>query len=167
MKHPPIASYALALLFVGACNRAESAAAPAASATPVVAPPARLAAVPAAVRPTPAPAPVMDPRWPQWLPPIEGIAVRMASRDFLEGSAVRMALMVLVASRRSCETAGYTLSQTDIRRTRWDTRYIFTATRAETFVRIELTEQTGRPTFTSFNASTGAFARAMMGRRAR
>jgi len=133
MQHPRLPSCALALTLtlLSACKRGDGSST-AGAAKPGVAPTVQAAAAPvAAPAPRPAPRPALDPRWPQWLPPVAGVTVRIASRDFLEGYAGRPDLMVLVDSRRACEAAGFTVSQTTMRRTQWENRFIFTATRGE------------------------------------
>lgn len=168
MTPPYVASFLLlSALSFAACKRGEAASGAAAE-RPAAAAAVQAAAVPAApAAPRVAPQPTVDPRWPQWLPRVSAVTVRMASRDFLEGYSGRGPLLVLVESRRACEAAGYTLSQTDMRRTRWENRFIFTATRGEELVRVELMGQPARPDFTTFAASTGDFARTLMRRRAR
>ena len=170
MKTPRAASLALALSFglLAACKRGDGASKPGAGGS-AAAPTSLAAAVPsaAAAAPPVAPRPALDPRWPRWLPPVSAVTVRMTSRDSLEGYADRPAMLVLVESRRACEVAGYTVSQTDLRRTRWENRFIFTATRGEELVRIELMGQPSRPNFSTFTATTGDFARTLMRRRAR
>lgn len=159
-----IASLVVSALTLSAgCKPAESSPAPAASPAPTA--PAAQPARPAAVVPAAAvEAPAVDPRWPRWMPPIPGVRVRMGSRDFVEGGADRASLELLVASRQACERAGYAVSQTEIRRTRWDQKLIFTCTRADELIRVELTGQPARPNYTSFNACNGDFARTMMRR---
>lgn len=164
MNQSTIASQVLAaLVFAAGCKRAESSTHPAAAA-PVAQPAMPAAVVPAAAPAVPA-APAVDPRWPRWMPPIPGIRVRMASRDFVEGGAERASLELLITSRRACEQAGFTVSQTNIQRTRWDQKLVFTCTREAELIRVELTGQPARPSYTSFNASNGDFARTMMRRR--
>jgi len=168
VNKPFLASRVLTLLLLlVACKRSEGAStADAATSTPPngAASPALVAAAPQAVPARPA-GPAVDPRWPQWMPPIAGITVRMAMREALEGYADRPSLLLLIDSRRACETAGYTLSATTTQRTQWDSKFIFTATRGAELIRVELTGQSARPNFTSFNATTGAFAQTMMRRR--
>jgi len=169
MKHPTLTLLAVAstLTHLASCKRGDAAAAGTA-AQPGAAPTVQAAAAPTApVAPRAAPPPAVDPRWPQWLPRVSAVTVRSATRDFLEGYTERSPLVVLVESRRACETAGYTLSQTDLRRTRWENRFIFTATRGEEFVRFELVGQPARPNFSTFTASSGEFARTLMRRRTR
>ncbi|MDO9021208.1 MAG: hypothetical protein Q8S73_02895 [Deltaproteobacteria bacterium] len=171
MNQPTIVSYVLAttLVLAAGCKRAESSANPPAAtngAAPTVQP---AMPVPVAARVAPAaPAgPAVDPRWPRWMPPISGVRVRMASADFVEGGADSGSLELLIQSRRACEQAGFTVSQTNIQRTRWDQKFVFTCTRAQELLRVELTGQPARPNYTSFNACQGDFARAMMRRRTR
>jgi hypothetical protein len=171
VNQPTIVSYVLAttLVLAAGCKRAESSANPPA-APPGTAPavqPAMPAAAAARVAPAAPTGPAVDPRWPRWMPPIPGVRVRMASADFVEGGADRGSLELLIESRRACEQAGFTVSQTNIQRTRWDQKFVFTCTRAEELLRVELTGQPARPNYTSFNASNGEFARTMMRRRTR
>lgn len=155
-----------ALALGAACKPAErsppASAAPTAPTAPAAQPARPAAVVPAAV----VAAPAVDPRWPGWMPPIPGIRVRMSARDFVEGGAERASLELLITSRQACERAGYTVSQTNIQRTRWDQKLVFTCTRANELIRVELTGQPARPNYTAFNACNGDFARTMM-RRAR
>ena len=173
MNHSPIVSYVLAttLVLAAGCKRAESSANPAATATTTPALPGAQPAMPAAVVPAVAvaapAAPAVDPRWPRWMPPVPTVRVRMTSSDFLEGGADRGVLELLIDSRRACEQAGYTLSQTNITRTAWDQKFVFTCTRAAELIRVELTGQPARPNYTAFNASNGEFARTMMRQRRR
>ncbi len=169
MNKPTTISYALVatLALAGGCKRAESSANPTATATAT--PPAVQPAMPsAAAAPAAAPAaPAVDPRWPRWIPAIPGVRLRPTSPDFIEGGAERNVLELLIDSRRACEQGGYTLSPTSIARTAWDQKFVFTCTRAEEFIRVELTGQPARPNYTSFNASNGEFARTMMRQRRR
>ena len=157
MNHSPIVSYVLAttLVLAAGCKRAESSANPAATAAATPALPGAQPAMPAAVVPAVAvaapAAPPVGPRGPR----------------SLEGGAARGVLELLIDSRRACEQAGYTLSQTNITRTAWDQKFVFTCTRAAELIRVELTGQPTRPNYTAFNASNGEFARTMMRQRRR
>ena len=91
----------------------------------------------------------------------------MTSADFIEGGADRRVLELLIDSRRACEQAGYTLSTTNITRTAWDQKFVFTCTRAEELLRVELMGQPARPNYTTFNVSNGEFARTLMRQRRR
>jgi len=171
VNHSPIVSYVLAttLVLAAGCKRAESSANPTATATAT--PPGAQPAMPAAVVPAAAvaapAAPAVDPRWPRWMPPIPTVRVRSTSADFIEGGADRGVLELLIDSRRACEQAGYTLSQTNITRTAWDQKFVFTCTRAEELIRVELTGQPARPNYTTFTSCNGEFARTMMRQRRR
>lgn len=162
MTHLRIASYGLAgaLALVSACKRgaAPAVAAEAGSAAPS----AQGAAPPTAVPGTPvAAAPTVDPRWPSWLPPVAGVRVRMADRELLEAYAERPDLAVLIDTRRALEAAGYTVSQTNMRRSPYENRFVFTATRAEAFVYVKLTGNPRRPGFTTFSSAQGRLARTL------
>ncbi len=167
MNQPTIISYVLAALVLAVgCKRAESSTNPAATATAT--PPAVQPAMPVVAAAPAAPAaPAVDPRWPRWIPAIPGIRLRPQSPDFIEGGAERNVLELLIDSRRACEQGGYTLSPTSITRTAWDQKFVFTCTRAEEFIRVELMGQPARPNYTGFTACNGEFARTMMRQRRR
>ena len=173
MNQHTIVSFVLAttLVVAAGCKRAESSANPATTATATTTAPGVQPAMPAAVVPAAAVAapagPALDPRWPRWMPPVPGVRVRMTSADFVEGGADRSSLMLLIDSRRACEQAGYSLSQTNIQRTAWDQKFVFTCTRAAELLRVELVGQPARPNYTGFSACNGEFARTMMRRRNR
>jgi hypothetical protein len=162
IQPPRIASYALisALALLSACKRGVAPAVaaeggPAAPSAPVAATPPAPSGTPAAAMPS------VDPRWPSWLPPVAGVTVRMADRELLEAYADRPDLAVLIDTRRALEAAGYTVSQTNMRRSPYENRFVFTATRAEAFVYVRLTGNPRRPGFTTFSSAQGRLARTL------
>jgi hypothetical protein len=112
-----------------------------------------------------APAPAVDPLWPQWLPALDGVRRRESFREVFGGDSAQGGVETLINVRRSLERAGYTLTQTSVRRQPWEQRFIFAATRGEEFNRVEVVWQPARPTRSDVQVTNGALGRTMMARR--
>ncbi|MBL8683075.1 MAG: hypothetical protein JNK05_28165 [Myxococcales bacterium] len=167
MKTHTIARWLFALGALAGCKRGDRTRDPAQQAPIAAAPIAMQRPTPVApvVAPTPVAEPTaVDPLWPRWLPPLQGVTRRMATASVFGGSIYANSLQVLVSTRQTFERQGYSLSQTTIRRQPWEESFVFTATRGDELVRVQLVSQPSRPLVTEVRATTGAVARTLMRR---